>query len=76
LSAQLSAAEEEIERLKRRLGPEPTGVISAIAQERLGQGRYRVRWREDGRQRSRTCRSRSEADFQIDQLIERRRDRR
>ncbi|MFD7410649.1 hypothetical protein [Kitasatospora purpeofusca] len=62
LTRKLAAAEQEIARLRSRLEPERVGVITAVSKQRVAAGVWRVRWREDGKRRSRTARSRSEAD--------------
>ncbi|MFF2612659.1 hypothetical protein [Kitasatospora sp. NPDC058046] len=78
LSTQLKVAEETIASLRRRLRPETSGTISAINRERIGRDsngrdRWRVRWREGGRRRSRVCYSRRAADGLMGDLLERQR---
>ncbi|MFJ4799174.1 hypothetical protein [Kitasatospora purpeofusca] len=75
LTRALAAAEDEVARLRSRLTPDPVGVISAVSRHRVAAGVWRVRWREDGRRRSRTVRSRSEADSYMGYLFDRARER-
>ncbi|MFD8319686.1 hypothetical protein [Kitasatospora purpeofusca] len=71
LTRQLAAAEQEITRLRSRLAPERIGVITAVSTRRVDVGVWRVRWREDGKRRTRTVGSRPEAHGFMDYLLDR-----